>query len=318
MIDLKINEIPLQWCQLQFEIAPYEEMSLPSYPAITIRGGLGYELKNAQCTCHQDICVCEHIQFYRQLYEEQSGVKHEEYGYIAYNRPFIIRTRHNYKRTYKKTDAYTFEILLFGEAICKYRDLIVAMEAFGQKGIGEKMSKFYVKQVRSLGAPIPVTVYNDGEWIEDVHINKLSDLVLPYKKKVQKVKIQFHTPTRLQIDGIYQQQVSFEAMMENLLRRINSLLYYHQNELLDRDLYHEILERSKEVEEIIQSYNKVKYRRFSTRQHQEMFLHGIEGWSIVKGPEIHSLLPLLYLGQFCHIGKQTTFGFGEYSISIFG
>ncbi|MBB5149083.1 CRISPR system precrRNA processing endoribonuclease RAMP protein Cas6 [Ureibacillus thermosphaericus] len=316
MQDLFTNQIPLKWCHLHFEIVPYQEMSLPSYPAITIRGGLGYELKKAVCTCHQEVCDCEHVQFYRQLYEDQTGIKHESFGYIAYNRPLIIRTRHNFKRKYTKNDSYQFEMILFGKAIQKYRDIILAMRAFGLNGIGEKMEKFYIKQVQSLGAPIPVTVYHDGEWIADARVNKLSDIVFPFEKKVQKVKIQFHTPTRIQVDGRYQEKVSFDVMIENLLRRINSLLYFHQNQLLDRDVYEEILNHSKYVEEVIQSYQKVKYRRFSTRQHQEMFLHGIEGWSIVKGSEIHTLLPLLYLGQFCHIGKQTTFGFGEYSIEV--
>lgn len=319
MKELALNEIPLKWCCLQFEIVPYEEMHLPSYPAITIRGGLGYELKKTVCECHLESCVCEHAQFYRQLYENRKGIIHDEYGYIAYNRPLIIRTRHNCKRKYTKSDTYVFEIILFGEAIQKYRDIILAMRAFGKTGIGERMDKFYIKRVKSLGAPIPVTVYEDGEWIRDVHVNKLGDMAFPFEERVRKVKIEFLTPTRLQVNGVYQETVSFEAMIENLLRRINSLLYFHQHhQLLDIQLYDAILQRAKFVEEVLQSYGKVKYRRFSTRQHQEMFLNGIEGWSIVKGPEIHDLMPLLYLGQFCHIGKQTTFGFGEYRLSVYG
>jgi hypothetical protein len=54
--------------------------------------------------------------------------------------------------------------------------------------------------------------------------------------------------------------------------------------------------------------------RYSSRQAQEMHLGGVLGSYRISNAYLEPLWPLLYLGQWTHAGKNTSFGLGQYVI----
>ncbi len=56
-----------------------------------------------------------------------------------------------------------------------------------------------------------------------------------------------------------------------------------------------------------------EFRRWSNRQNDEMLLGGFVGDLKLSG-NLAPYLPLLYFGEHIHLGKQTTFGLGQYEI----
>lgn len=300
---MMLETIPLQWCQLQFEIAPTEKMSIPLYPAMTIRGGLGYAMKEQ----------LNHQHLYEQLFEEQEGERIEG-RYIAYNRPMIIRTGINRQKVYYKEDSYRFEMILFGPLIQAYQEIILSMESFGSAGIGKDKAPFYVKRVIAKTPGMNKIIYDDGEWIGQLAPFTWPQISTVFSKFPTKIKLDFKTPLRLKVNGAYQQDVPFTCLVENIARRVKSILHYHQGVTLPTTFVEEMTQKAMEVEEVYRRFSRKSYKRYSTRQEKTVYLDGIEGFSIVKGAALQELFPLLYIGQFLHVGKQSMFGLGQYDL----
>lgn len=62
-----------------------------------------------------------------------------------------------------------------------------------------------------------------------------------------------------------------------------------------------------------------KVIRRSSRQNQKIQLFGLSGdIQLIASSEIlERLLPLLWIGQYLHVGKSTTLGLGRYQLQIF-
>ena len=73
---------------------------------------------------------------------------------------------------------------------------------------------------------------------------------------------------------------------------------------------------TKEASDIKIENCKIKWvdlERYSSRQKTKMKMGGFVGNIEYKG-SIEKFLPLIYLGSYLHIGKNTTFGLGKYII----
>ena len=55
------------------------------------------------------------------------------------------------------------------------------------------------------------------------------------------------------------------------------------------------------------------WRRYSSRQRQEMVLGGVVGEVALRG-ELAPFAELLAVGQWTHLGKNTSFGLGRYRL----
>ena len=299
------NTIHLQWCRLQFDITPIRQMQLSVYPATTIRGGLGYILKED----------AKNAALYEQLYEEREGEKIDG-SYMAYNRPIVIRTKRNNHGVYQKGEHYSFEMILFGEAIAQYRAIINAMEKLGMHGIGKGKDLFQVQRVIEHCIGVPKMIYDDGEWIGVPTPMSWQRAEHLFEQMPRKVKLQLMTPLKLQVAGKLQSTIQLPSFIENVSRRVVSLQYYHQA-ITNLSFVQWAKEQAEHVTMHYAKTKQVTYERFSTRQNQKVPLEGIEGELIIEGEVIAQLFPLLYVGQFCHVGKQAMFGLGEYELTIY-
>jgi len=59
----------------------------------------------------------------------------------------------------------------------------------------------------------------------------------------------------------------------------------------------------------------VDWTRYSSRQRTQMQLGGLLGQMRLSGPGIAPLWPLIALGQWLHLGKNTSFGLGRYRVT---
>jgi hypothetical protein len=57
------------------------------------------------------------------------------------------------------------------------------------------------------------------------------------------------------------------------------------------------------------------WTRWSSRQQQHMKLGGLMGRFRLPNGALADLWPLIWLGQYLHIGKNTSFGLGAYRIA---
>lgn len=134
--------------------------------------------------------------------------------------------------------------------------------------------------------------------------------------QVKEVELNFITPLTILIQKNPVEQYDFPLLIENLIRKLQSLLYFHHNkECVEPEQYAELLEQAIDIDTSYMKLEKIKENRYSTRQKQNMNLIGVKGKIRFTG-NISLFLPLLYVGQFTHLGKHTTFGMGQYKLKI--
>jgi CRISPR/Cas system endoribonuclease Cas6 (RAMP superfamily) len=76
--------------------------------------------------------------------------------------------------------------------------------------------------------------------------------------------------------------------------------------------YKEIIDQAATQVKLVKSNTSwYDWERYSNRQQQRMNMGGIVGELVYEG-ELAPFLPLLRLGMYTHIGKNTTFGLGKY------
>jgi hypothetical protein len=152
------------------------------------------------------------------------------------------------------------------------------------------------------------------------------------------VSLKLLTPTHSVHNGGIDHDLSFTSVMETLLRRIKLLQHFHcldragsefsevplstqesdeQNgDELTSEETHRLLSISDQVETIEKSIQWAGSRRKCGHNSVPMTLSGFTGEMKHRFPSqeaLASLIPYLRLGEFIHIGKHTSFGYGRVS-----
>ena len=104
----------------------------------------------------------------------------------------------------------------------------------------------------------------------------------------------------------------FELLIRTLLRRISLLAKIHCEANWELP-YKEIIAQANTIPLGKSDLRWVDWERYSTRQRQRMNLGGFVGASGYSG-SVAPFLPLILLGQFVHVGKNTTFGLGKFLV----
>jgi hypothetical protein len=97
-----------------------------------------------------------------------------------------------------------------------------------------------------------------------------------------------------------------------MLRRASALLSHYDGGEPDID-YAGLVRRAQNVETADAALFWEDWRRYSLRQDQAMMMGGLRG-SVAYGGELGEYLPLVDFCARVHLGKQTTFGLGRFSV----
>lgn len=132
---------------------------------------------------------------------------------------------------------------------------------------------------------------------------------------LEKVTLNFLTPTRIAYDGRLGLNLEFHILVRNLLRRLSLLSYFHGNgETLDLD-FKGIIEKAKDVKAVDRRLHWYDWERYSGRQEQHINMGGFIGEITFEG-DLSPFLPFIKAGEVVHVGKGTTFGLGNYESEL--
>jgi hypothetical protein len=129
------------------------------------------------------------------------------------------------------------------------------------------------------------------------------------------LRLIFATPTELKSDGKILTQPDFFCLMELLAERVRMLGRLYQN-WAEEFPFHALLETAKTVKTIDWNWERTDNWRRSARSRQIHSIGGCTGWAEYSGP-LGRLLPLLEIGRWTGVGRQTVWGKGEIRIESF-
>jgi hypothetical protein len=282
-------------------------MLLPHNKASMFRGGFGNVFKKLNCinrlskTCKD--CPIQNTCAYCYIFEPGTN--------IDIPRPYVIEVPFFDKRSYKKDEIVTFNLILIGKATEYIAHFIFAFIELGKTGLTKQNFKYELKQVTDDKNNV---VFKNNNILSKGLIFKADKIIEEKIQKIQgdKLTFNFTTPLRIVTENNLITEPSFELMVKNLTRRITLLSKYHHTLPTDID-YKSLIEKSKNIKLTINNMQWFDWVRYSSRQKRKMTFGGLIG-TITYAGNFDDFKPYLILGEHIHIGKNCTFGQGKYTV----
>lgn len=302
------------FARFSFTIKAKTCIRLPVYKGGTLRGAFGYALKRIVCVHRRavcDHCILEKQCVYGYIFDTSPPDDSEilrDHSNVP--RPFIIEPPLDRNTYYRPGDEITFGLVLIGKAIELLPYFILAFEKLGEAGIGRGRGKFSLQKVESNDEEIYPS--NSETLGQEPGILRVSDLAIDPNMDEQRMTLRFLTPLRMKYQGRLTDRPEFHILIRNLLRRISSLAYLHCGITADMDPRSMIAS----IRDVVIENTDIHWydwHRYSTRQEAQMTLGGLIGKVTYVG-DMKPFFPLLRIGEYVHIGRNTSFGLGKYVI----
>lgn len=300
----------IRYTKTHFILKMTHDTVLSSNKVSALRGGIGTMLLNANCIgdrqCEKcsfrEECLVQRMMYSRFDIKPDYITTGESVGYVY--------ECENHKREFKKGDTLDFNLILFGKSIVHFSQYIQSVFALGQCGLGTNNSHFIISAIKNEdGEDI---LQNNNILMSNYKLNTLNEYVEKRlkcydEKDISNLKITFHSPVTIKYRGEFIRQFDIDALISSLVRRIEMLNYYEGKPLVGSHLIDNIPEIKKQ-----HSYHE-NVNRYSSRHKENIKLHGLLGSLILNNVD-NETLKLLLAGELLHIGKNTSFGFGRYTV----
>jgi len=316
---MDLNTINLKVGLYRFGLVANQKVVFQSFSGSAWRGLFGHALRKAVCVTKMPDCGgCLLIDScaYAYLFETAPHANADRMRrYSTIPHPFVIKNSPS-NQTVKVGEPFEFDILLIGKANLYLPYLIQTFLHAGEMGIGPDKSKFNLLEVKYRPDMV------DEKWapIWKVKQDRLEryapkSLIAPMLGVNKVVLITFKTPIRVVENGkiITARQLRFSHIYKSLSRRISMLAYFHEDNDFNID-YKKTLAMSEQVITHRDSLESANWKRYSSRQNKKISVDGVTGEMEFDLTDFESLWPILWLGQFTHVGKATSMGLGEYQI----
>ena len=288
---------------------------LPPYKGSTFRGAFGIALKRAVCVARTQECPgcllagrCIYARtFEAGTVDTQNRVKATPPVPYIIEPPLDTRTRFN------QGEAFDFSLILLGEANASLPYFIYAFELMGEGGIGKKIAgkrPGYTLDSVSSGNDV---IYDSIS--KKLRPSSAAAISLPAAAHdaPETVTLELLTPLRLKHHNELSSTLPFHLLVRALLRRISTLFGHFGSGEPPLD-YKGLVAAAHHVETVASTLRWHDWERYSNRQEQAMLMGGLLGSVTYRG-ELAPFMPLLETCQLLHLGKQTSFGLGQYHLS---
>lgn len=319
---------PLYLTYYRLSYIAEEEVRFDSHKGTVFRGGLGRVLRDKACLlpgAQCDNCYLQTNCIYLNIFESPvpPGSKYLM-GQSFAPHPFVIEPPLEKKDYYKPGEVIDFKLILVGSAVHYLPYFIYAFIELGSRGIGKlvngKRGKCYLNRVESLGGidgePLSTLYLNDCQSYLEPSVLLTFDTLISnsagFIDRCQFLKVSFVTPTSIKKLEKINHILDFKLFIKNILRRLSTLSYFYCNHELNLD-YAALLDYAGRITVNESNLNITSWGRFSGRQQQRFIDTGFQGEISFYG-DLDSFIPFIIIGQFLHMGKGTSYGFGKFII----
>jgi len=287
--------------------------SIPYFPGSMLRGGFGVALKRVVCLNRNAVCsdcLLANTCTYHFLFETQ--VKIPDISTPPH--PLMFYPLSLGSKKMRQGSVYLFGFTLFGRAVDYLPYVVYAIIRMGQLGVGKGKGQFELVEIKkyiSLRRKKTIFQSKVGRIISLEACLTPKD-ILHKKCKEKKVLLETITPLRLKIKGKLTDKIGLKDILLSITRRLKVLSQLYGSGKIDLlqnlDLDAMLTEVKTEPQ-----FQWMDFKRFSKRQNTYLRLGGVMGKMSIIG-NLSTIYPLLKLGEYIHIGKNTAFGLGRYQL----
>lgn len=260
-----------------------------------LRGAFGHALRRAACVT--GAANCKPCPLYRSctypaIFETPPPLNAQRV-YSQVPNPYVIEPPAPGPVQRSRGDHFDFGLVLIGPAIGKLPLLTAAWRsALGSVGTGSvRLQRVDAEGDNNICIPGPPPHLASG------------------------ISLVFSTPLNLSRNGrdLAPNELTAHALLMSLVRRTATYVEMHLGQTLDVDFPE--LDRLAGGVTMRGALQPASWQRHSSRQQRRMTIGGTIGTVTLSG-DLCPFWPFLYLGQWLHVGKKCTLGFGRYNLSF--
>jgi CRISPR/Cas system endoribonuclease Cas6 (RAMP superfamily) len=292
----------------RFEAKVHQPFTLPWYAGSTLRGVFGNALR--RLCCMTKMKVCDGCPLYRscpypQVFEHPVPRQPLSQKFSAVPNPYMIEAPEPGARHYRQGDRLCFEMVLLGPAAAQ---LALVIEAW-RRALNRRITR------QGGAAQLETVSVQDGQgWtpvysLQHPEILDYSPQAMTLPSAPARIQMRLVTPMRLQHHGEPLKTENFRpAILLDALRRRWDLLHCLYSDQQSAAPFCE----PGSIEVVVSKMKWADWHRFSRRQQKHMGMGGLLGTLELAGDGLQAGWPLLYFGQWLHVGKNSSFGLGRY------
>lgn len=196
----------------------------------------------------------------------------------------------------------SISVILLGKATQRLSVLIEAMALAGSNGIGKSRIPLELMQVKQKSHPLSQLILENDILYKALPAH--SPLIPDAPPAIQ---LLFKTPYR-------SNKADFDKVffLMQIIRRVSSIQNFYTSRPLIADFKHlKILANKADVDAAVYSQQDSRY---SARHQRELDTSGFMGKITINMKGMETLWPYIYLGQWLHVGKNASFGYGRYEL----
>ncbi len=287
---------------LRFHFAARDAIHFPDGQASNVlRGAFGTIFRRLACdpTCpgakqcdHRATCA------YARVFEPGSPGDAAR-GYGDWPRPFVFRAAHLEGRTIRAATEFSFDMNLFDTRVPSAMLFALAFAELSRDGLGPGRGRAELLRVTQEDACL-----FDAQGPRPA-VPPLSISLEPADQQVERVTVQFVTPTELKVAGGLADRPEFSVLIARLHDRIAKL-----NELYGESRISPLAAHASEIKMTRCEVSHVGRWRRSTKTGAVHPLGGFVGEAQYEG-DLGPFLPFLRAAKFTGVGRQTAWGKGE-------
>ena len=302
------GQLPVGRYCFQLDVA--QGYAQPEYPAVTIRGLLGWTLQETVCPFFRQkkpecaACFVRNDCPYFYLYEQKTTIP----GQVEAPRGYLL-----YAPPRPESSTLSLELTLFGRCNDFFPVLSEALTACGRKGLGTKRKTFQVVSCSELTPSGPIELpCRQGTFQHEKNIFMLADWL---SEENNFTEIQFITPLRLRKKGRYLTAIDWNFFYSSLIRRVEGLhTLYGDGTPLGRENWLAVNRQFDGWQRPVGRLRWQDLNRYSNRQRKKIPLGGLVGkLQLNTMPSTQNLW--LQTASLLHVGKGTVMGLGRIELS---
>lgn len=308
MSDKIYDLLNIRYVKLHFEIELLYDSLLSVYKPFALRGGMVQMLMAKYCMSDQE---CDYCAFASECLVTR--IKYSDFEI----KPYFIKEKGNcgyiiecedYRTRFSAGNELHFSVVLFGKTIVHFQHILDAFIDLGKEGLGTNKVLFEVKRVTN---SLRQEIYRDGNLNRDKYnVLTVEDYVNYRLSRKVCHRVYFQTPAKFVVRKKLIEEFDPAVLFKSIARRLYILNSFEGNDI--EQIYSEV-DGIDPPAVINQCAWIQRNARYSTRQKQRYVLTGIKGY-IDFGQLSEAQYILLLAGELIHVGKETAFGYGKYSM----
>lgn len=339
--------LKIRYLKLHFSLEILEEGIMPRQKASALRGGMGRMLLLSNCIRDENCASCDFEEdcLVRRMMYPKMEIRPAFMTQEGRDSEGYVLECENTEEEFLRGDILEFQLILFGRTIVYFTQFLQAFHYLGMQGLGKHHLPFRIRCVTNSTGRVVVegsNVYKENLQImqvEDYVRYRLSRLssgrpghgadgsqtakeegenqgtekpqLLQDESSGESSRLVFHSPLTLKHKGRMQKQFSSEALLAALERRLFILNCFEGHR--EGEDFHRILVQNHIPDLLGQRTYMEKVTRYSGTHDSKVSFTGIKGYCDLAGIDAVTKA-LLIAGELVHIGKNTSFGFGRYTL----